>query len=104
YPAQEESDVVLKSGATLRLRPIRPEDAPALLAFFQRLSPDSLYMRFFAVPRLDVKKAEAVCQVDYVDTFGLVGETAGRIVAVAHFYRNRKRPELAEAAFAVEDA
>ena len=39
--------------------------------------------------------------MDYDDTFGLVGETAGRIVAVAHFYRNRTHPERAEAAFAV---
>jgi acetyl coenzyme A synthetase (ADP forming)-like protein len=42
--------------------------------------------------------------VDYENTFGLVGETAGRIVAVAHFYRHLERPELAEAAFTVEDA
>ena len=104
YPAHEESDVVLKSGATLRLRPIRPEDAAKLLVFFQRLSPDSLYFRFFSVPRLDVKKADAACQVDYENTFGLVGETSGRIVAVAHFYRDPKRPERAEAAFTVEDA
>ncbi len=104
YPAQEESDVVLKSGSTLRLRPIKPEDAPALLAFYKRLSPDSLYFRFFSVPQLNVKKAESVCQVDYQNTFALVGETAGRIVAVAHFFRNDKRPERAEAAFTVEDA
>jgi acetate---CoA ligase (ADP-forming) len=104
YPAHEESDVVLKSGSTIRLRPIRPEDAPELLAFYQRLSPDSLYFRFFSIPRLDVKKAESVCDVDYESTFGLVGETAGRIVAVAHFYRNPAHPERAEAAFTVEDA
>ncbi len=104
YPAQEESDVVLKSGSTLRLRPIRPEDAPALLAFYKRMSPDSLYFRFFSVPQLNVKKAESVCQVDYQNTFALVGETAGRIVAVAHFFRNDKRPERAEAAFTVEDS
>lgn len=104
YPAQEESDVVLKSGSTLRLRPIRPEDAPELLAFFKRLSPDSLYFRFFSVPTLNIRKAETVCQVDYEKTFALVGEAAGRIVAVAHFYRNNNHPDRAEAAFTVEDA
>jgi acetyl coenzyme A synthetase (ADP forming)-like protein len=104
YPAHEESDVVLKSGSTLRLRPIRPEDAPALLEFYKRLSPDSLYFRFFSVPRLNVRKTESVCLVDYQDTFGLVGETGGRIVAAAHYYRNREHPERAEAAFTVEDA
>src|SRR5262245_50233166 len=103
YPAHEESDVVLKSGSTLRLRPVRPDAAAELLAFYKRLSPDSLYFRFFSIPRLDIKKAESVCDVDYEDTFGLVGETAGRIVAVAHFYRNRTHPERAEAAFTVQD-
>ena len=43
-----------------------------LLAFFKRLSPDSLYFRFFSVPRLDVKKAESVSRVDYENTFALV--------------------------------
>src|SRR5215471_4249062 len=103
YPAHEESDVVLKSGSTLRLRPIRPEDAPELLAFYKRLSPDSLYFRFFSIPRLDIKKADSVCDVDYENTFGLVGESAGRIVAVAHFYRFPSHPDRAEAAFTVED-
>ncbi len=104
YPAQEESDVVLKSGSTLRLRPVRPEDAPALLAFYKRLSPDSLYFRFFSVPRLDIKKAQSVSRVDYENTFGLIGETAGRIVAAAHFFRKAGQPDRAEAAFTVEDA
>ena len=104
YPAQEESDIVLKSGSTLRLRPIRPQDAPELLAFYKRLSPDSLYFRFFSVPSLHIKKAESICNVDYENTFALVGEAAGRIVAVAHFYRSDRNPELAEAAFTVEDA
>jgi acetyl coenzyme A synthetase (ADP forming)-like protein len=104
YPAQEECDVVLKSGSTLRLRPVRPEDAAELLAFYRRLSPDSLYFRFFSAPQLDVKKAESVCDVDYENTFGLVGETGGRIVAIGHFFRNSAHPERAEAAFAVEDA
>ncbi len=104
YPAQEESDVVLKSGSTLRLRPVRPEDAPALLAFYERLSPDSLYFRFFSVPRLDIKKAQSVSRVDYENTFGLIGETAGRIVAAAHFFRKAGQLDRAEAAFTVEDA
>ena len=31
YPAWEESDVVLRTGATVRLRPIRPSDAPEVV-------------------------------------------------------------------------
>ena len=104
YPAQEESDVVLKNGSTLRLRPIRSKTPRLSSRSTSGFLPDSLYFRFFSVPQLNVKKAESVCQVDYQNTFALVGEAAGRIVAVAHFFRNDKRPERAEAAFTVEDA
>ena len=47
YPAHFESDVVLRNGRTLRVRPVRPDDRDALLSFYRGLSPDSLYMRFF---------------------------------------------------------
>ncbi len=104
YPREEERDVVLRSGSTLRLRPIRPQDAPALLAFYQRLSPDSLYFRFFSLPKIDAERAAGFCRVDYDQQFALVGETAGRIVAVAHYFRLPRRPDRAEVAFTVEDA
>ena len=104
YPREEERDVVLRSGSTLRLRPIRIEDAPALLAFYQRLSPDSLYFRFFSLPKIDAERAAGFCRVDYDRHFALVGETAGRIVAVAHYFRLPQRPDRAEVAFTVEDA
>jgi acetyl coenzyme A synthetase (ADP forming)-like protein len=104
YPAHEERDVVLRSGSTLRLRPIRPEDAPALLAFYNRLSRDSLYLRFFSATRIDPERAAGFCRVDYDNVFAFVGEAAGRIVAVAHYFRDPKHPERAEVAFTVEDA
>lgn len=104
YPAHEASDVFLRSGSTVRLRPIRPQDAPLLLAFYRRLSPESLYLRFFGAVRMDEARAAEICCVDYEDTFGFVAEGSGRIVAAAHYYRYPRHPERAEAAFAVEDA
>jgi acetyl coenzyme A synthetase (ADP forming)-like protein len=104
YPAEEERDVVLRTGSTLRLRPIRSEDADALLALYRRLSPDSLYFRFFALPNVDAQRAAGFCRVDYSDSFAIVGETGGRIVAVAHYFRLPSHPEIAEVAFTVEDA
>ena len=104
YPAHEERDVVLKSGSTLRLRPIRPTDVQELLAFYKRLSPDSLYFRFFSVTSVDAQRADSFCHVDYDSLFALVGEAAGRIAAVAHYFRDPRHPERAEVAFTVEDA
>jgi acetyl coenzyme A synthetase (ADP forming)-like protein len=104
YPQDEERDVVLRSGSTLRLRPIRAQDAPALLAFYQRLSPDGLYFRFFSLPKVDEAGAAGFCRVDYDRQFALVGETASRIVAVAHYSRLPERLDRAQVAFTVEDA
>ncbi len=104
YPREEERDVVLRSGSTLRLRPIRRDDAAALLAFYRRLSPDSLYFRFFSLPSVDAEKAAGFCRVDYDSQFALVGEAAGRLVAVAHYFRLPHHPDRAEVAFTVEDA
>ena len=102
YPAHEASDVVLRSGSTLRLRPIRREDAAALLDFQRRLPADSVYFQFFGVHGPDARAAAAACDVDYRDRYGYVGEGAGRIVAVAHYRRDAPDPARAEVTFAVE--
>lgn len=103
-PEGYESDVVLKNGSTLHLRPVRPDDAPRLMAFMKGLSPESLYLRFLGMPHLDLSQAESLANVDYENDFALVGETRAGIIALGHFFRDRKRPERAEAAFAVADA
>jgi len=82
YPREEERDVVLRSGSTLRLRPIRPHDAPALLAFYQRLSPDSLYFRFFSLPKIDAERAAGFCRVDYDRQFAAGFALSERITGV----------------------
>ena len=41
-PATWEADVVLADGGTVHLRPIRPDDADALLALHRRLSAESV--------------------------------------------------------------
>ena len=60
YPREWEADVLLADGGTARLRPIRPSDADLLVSFYDRVSPESKYLRFFApYPRLsrrDVKR------------------------------------------------
>jgi RimJ/RimL family protein N-acetyltransferase len=99
-----ESDVVLKNGSTLHLRPIRRDDEPALLKFAGRLSRESLYLRFFSAGGFDLAKAQAVASIDYENQFALVAETREGIVALGQFYRIPRKPERAEVAFAVADA
>ena len=42
YPAHWEADVVLTDGGTLHLRPILPGDADRLVAFYSRLSAETI--------------------------------------------------------------
>ena len=48
YPAYREVDVALRSGASIRLRPIRSEDEAAVHALLEGLSTDSRVFRFFS--------------------------------------------------------
>jgi GNAT superfamily N-acetyltransferase len=103
YPAGEEEDIVLRDGTAMHLRPIRGDDGPGLLALYDRLSPESLYFRFFAFPDKDAGKAEYLTHVDYDRRYALVAETAGAIVGVARWERIADRPSHAEVAFTVAD-
>ena len=47
YPDDLETDVVLRDGSTLHVRPVRAADRDGLLAFLEALSPESRLFRFF---------------------------------------------------------
>jgi acetate---CoA ligase (ADP-forming) len=103
-PQHRQADVVLRDGSTVHVRPVRAEDAPAVRAFFERLSPRSIALRFFSsFPDLDraVRWATDVAQ----HRFGLVATGVdGRVVAHAGWEREPDHPERAEIAFAIADA
>ena len=102
YPREWESDVVLADGGTARMRPSRPDDEPALLALYERLSDDSIYLRFFSpVPRPTAVQLERLTSVDYVDHMVMVAQVGSDLVAVARY--DRIEPAEAEVAFAVAD-
>jgi len=103
YPAHLESDVVLRNGRTLRIRPVRVDDRERLRAFFTTLSPETLHARFFAMCTADQALVYAPATVDYVHDFGVVGEIGDRIVAVAHYFGSPRHPSVAEVAFAIAD-
>ncbi|HXH37993.1 MAG TPA: GNAT family N-acetyltransferase [Thermoanaerobaculia bacterium] len=104
YPTQFESDVVLRTGSTLHLRPVRAEDHERLVAFYGRLSPETLHARFFDTCSPDRAAAYSPAEVDYVREFGVIGESADDIVAVAHYFASPHRKNVAEVAFAIADA
>lgn len=87
YPDGLSRVVVSRRGA-YRLRPIRPEDEPALLALLERLRPDDVRMRFFAAIRyFSHEMAARMTQIDYDRELVLIAEAEsepGLISAVAH--------------------
>ncbi|MEM1094774.1 MAG: bifunctional acetate--CoA ligase family protein/GNAT family N-acetyltransferase [Bacteroidota bacterium] len=87
YPHRYVSDYALADGATVTIRPIRPEDEPALVAFHHRLSEQSVYMRYASLLKVDQRIAHdrlaRICFIDYDREMALVAEDAdGALVAV----------------------
>ena len=105
YPSQWESDVVLTDGGTAHIRPIRADDFEALQALHSRLSPQSIYFRFFSpIPKIPEPQLRHLVEVDYRDRFALVAELDGNVVAVVRYDRGGGDTEnAAEVAFVVED-
>jgi len=74
YLADPERGVILRNGASVRVRAIRPDDEPRLMALCRRLSPRTLYQRFFSFRRLLPEEAHAFANVDYDRRMAIVAE------------------------------
>ncbi|GGX71460.1 bifunctional acetate--CoA ligase family protein/GNAT family N-acetyltransferase [Streptomyces fructofermentans] len=112
YPAHWEADVVLRDGGTARVRPIEADDAERLVSFYEQVSDESKYYRFFApYPRLSAKDVHRFTHHDFVDRVGLAVTVGGEFIATVRFDRIDAdgRPasapaDEAEVAFLVQDA
>ncbi|RKT07359.1 acyl-CoA synthetase (NDP forming) [Streptomyces sp. 3211.6] len=112
YPAHWEADVVLRDGGTARIRPITTEDAGRLVSFYEQVSDESKYYRFFApYPRLSDRDVHRFTHHDYVDRVGLAATIGGEFIGTVRYDRIGPdgRPasapaDEAEVAFLVQDA
>ena len=107
YPADLAREVTCRDGVRVRMRPIRPEDAPRLQALHGRLSRESIYQRFFgATPRLPTPWARFLAEVDYRGRLALVLERGSdadpELIGVGR-YEPTTEPHTAEVAFVIED-
>jgi nucleotide-binding universal stress UspA family protein len=97
--------VSLPDGSATAIRPIGPSDREALLAGFERLSPESRYRRFFTpMPTLSNRDLDYLTNVDHRDHEALVAldeADGGGIVGVARYVRTG--PDEAEPAIVVAD-
>ncbi|MFB7334233.1 GNAT family N-acetyltransferase [Streptomyces adustus] len=112
YPAHWEADVVLRDGGTARVRPITVDDADRLVSFYEQVSDESKYYRFFApYPRLSAKDVRRFTHHDFVDRVGLAAVIGGEFIATVRYDRIGAHgapasapADEAEVAFLVQDA
>jgi acetyl coenzyme A synthetase (ADP forming)-like protein len=98
------ADVVSADGRTVRIRPIRPDDNEHVLRLYERLSPESMYLRFFSpIPAPFALQTERLTQVDQDEHVVIVAELGDEVVAMARYDRQSPR-DAAEVAFVVDDA
>ena len=86
YPRFLEQKLVLRDGASIFARPVRPEDEDMYRRFFHRVTMEDLRLRFFApvkdfnhvfiarLTQIDYARAFALCAIDESD-----GEMAGGV-------------------------
>lgn len=107
-PMSDESrrdvDVLLKDGSTAHIRPIRPDDAPAVVTFHGNLSAESIRLRFFSPhPHLSEEEVDHLTHLTGGDDLALVAIRGDDIVAIAQYDRSPGSEE-AEVGFVVADA
>jgi GNAT superfamily N-acetyltransferase len=104
-PGSEPLDVLsLTDGTRVALRQIQPDDADRLRRLFYRLSPETVYWRFFTpvhVPREEV--LEHFARVDHQRREAIVADIDGEVVGVARYDQTEGTAE-ADTAVLVEDA
>jgi acetyltransferase len=112
YPREYAHEWHAPDGTALTIRPIRPEDEPAMVRFHEALSPETVHARYFSYLGLSARTAHErlarVCFIDYDRVMALVAERLdpdGRpeIVGVGRLIRVHGRPE-GEFALLVADA
>jgi RimJ/RimL family protein N-acetyltransferase len=100
--------VALRDGGRVRIRAIRPDDKELLLDHFRRLSPASVYWRFFT-PKKSLPPAElrTLTELDSRTAVGLAATTGEgadeRFLGVGRYFASSEDVTRAEVAFAVAD-
>ena len=106
-PREFDRQVVLKDGAHVWLRAIRPDDEPRLVDLYGRLSQHTAYQRFFtAMKRLPPDWAHFFANVDYRRRMAVVAEREheGRVELIGvGRYEASDEEAAAEVAFVVQD-
>ena len=84
YPVQYVSPWKTRSGVSVLVRPIRPEDEPLIVAFHDRLSERTVVQRYFTALDLNARTAHdrltRICFIDYDRELAFVAEANDPVV------------------------
>ena len=105
YPDKYETQLVLKNGKKLKIRPIKPTDERMIQELYYSLDEQDRYYRFFTPVRdFRHKKIQPMINIDYSTSMILVGEYnengENKVVAIGGFFKTTQ-PSMAEIAFSV---
>jgi acetyltransferase len=99
YPQRLESEIRTAGGGVFKVRPIRPEDEPALRRFAEEVDAADLWHPVFALLReRSHETAARLSQIDYDREMTMLAWTDGRIAGLA---RSAADPNFEEAEAAV---
>jgi len=106
YAGRDATDVALRDGSTVRVRPVRPQDEPGLFALLRDLSAESQVLRFFATPKQGTlaQAARTAAAADQRLSFGLVATHGSEGELVGHAFYASDDGRTAEVAFAVAES
>ncbi|MGE5138282.1 MAG: bifunctional acetate--CoA ligase family protein/GNAT family N-acetyltransferase [Rudaea sp.] len=78
YPNEYSRPHRLRDGTSVTIRPIRPEDEPAMVKYHEKLSAHSVYLRYFQTlelsRRIEHERLTRICFIDYDREMALVAE------------------------------
>jgi len=76
YPTRYVAHWTMKDGTPVTIRPIRPEDEPAMVRFHETLSERSVYLRYFHLMNFEQRttheRLTRICFIDYDREMALV--------------------------------
>jgi acetyltransferase len=89
YPCQWEGELVLRNDRRVAVRPMRPDDEPAVIGFLGHVSAQDLRLRFFhAIKEFSHQFVARLTQLDYARSMAFVAldPTNGEIMGVARLH------------------
>ncbi|MCX6633226.1 MAG: bifunctional acetate--CoA ligase family protein/GNAT family N-acetyltransferase [Candidatus Solibacter sp.] len=90
YPTRYVAPWTMKDATEVTIRPIRPEDEPAMVGFHETLSERTVYLRYFHLMNLEQRtqheRLTRICFIDYDREMALVAERRNPETGVSEIF------------------